>query len=308
MKKYYRIMLGKGGMHTPDCLAGNFVGLDYKIHEDLTNELPDDWRTFNQRFIPVFLETHPEKTKIAAGLACGMLWTLAKGIQIGDIILCPDGTGHYNVGEVNGNYLYQSGEVLPHRRPVKWFGQTIDRKDMSQDLRHSSGSAGGVCDLTGYQAEIDHLISGIIEPHIIATDETIEDPSAFAMEKHLEDFLVHNWSHTELAKKYNIYKEEGEHTGQQYLTDTGPIDILAVSKDKKTLLVVELKKGRASDAVVGQLLRYMGYVKEVLAEETQTVRGVIIAMEDEPKIRRALSVVPNIDFYRYQISFKLIKV
>jgi restriction system protein len=34
---------------------------------------------------------------------------------------------------------------------------------------------------------------------------------------------------------------------------------------------------------------------------------VIIAMEDEQGIRRALSVVPNIDFYRYEVTFKLNK-
>ena len=31
------------------------------------------------------------------------------------------------------------------------------------------------------------------------------------------------------------------------------MDILAISKDKSELLVVELKKGRASDVVVGQI-------------------------------------------------------
>ena len=77
------------------------------------------------------------------------------------------------------------------------------------------------------------------------------------MEKHLEDFLVQNWEQTELGKAFDIFQEEGERKGQQYPTDTGPIDILAISKDKKQLLVVELKKGRASDVVVGQTLRYM---------------------------------------------------
>lgn len=83
------------------------------------------------------------------------------------------------------------------------------------------------------------------------------------------------------------------------------MDILAISKDKSQLLVVELKKGRASDAVVGQVLRYMGYVMAELAEPQQTVRGVIIALEDDTRLRRALAAVPNVDFYRYQISFKL---
>jgi RecB family endonuclease NucS len=45
--------------------------------------------------------------------------------------------------------------------------------------------------------------------------------------------------------------------------------------------VVELKRGRASDVVVGQALRYMGFVKEQLAEDDQTVEGAIIALDDD---------------------------
>ena len=95
--------------------------------------------------------------------------------------------------------------------------------------------------------------------------------------------------------------------GQQYATDAGPIDVLAISKDKKRLLVVELKRGRASDVVVGQVLRYMGFVKEQIAEDDQTVEGAIIALEDDQKMRWALLSVPSISFYRYEISFKLVK-
>ena len=134
------------------------------------------------------------------------------------------------------------------------------------------------------------------------------DPTAFALEKHLEDFLVDNWGQTELGKDYAIYSVDGEVVGQQYLTDTGPLDILAVRHDGSELLVVELKKGKASDAVVGQVQRYMGYVRDELAEEGQAVRGVIIALEDDLRIRRALSVTTGIDFYRYEITFTLHKV
>jgi restriction system protein len=79
-----------------------------------------------------------------------------------------------------------------------------------------------------------------------------------------------------------------------------------VSKDKKRLLVIELKKGRASDKVVGQILRYMGYVKQDLADEGQTVKGAIIALEDDIRIRRALAMVPDVSFYRYEVSFRLV--
>ena len=85
------------------------------------------------------------------------------------------------------------------------------------------------------------------------------------------------------------------------------MDVLAIKKDKSELLVVELKRGRASDVVVGQVLRYMGFVKEELAEPSQAVRGVIIALEDDIRIRRALAMTPMIDFFRYQMTFKLVK-
>ena len=124
----------------------------------------------------------------------------------------------------------------------------------------------------------------------------------------LKNLVYLPWKNTTLGKQYDIFEDEGEKVGQQYPTDTGQIDILAVSKNKRALLVVELKKGRASDVVVGQILRYMGYVKEVLAENGQEVRGVIIAMEDDQRIKRALSMVANIDFYRYEVTFKLHKV
>jgi len=309
MKTYYRVMLGQQSVYAAECFAGNFIGADYDITEDLTNKLPDEWRQFNATFIPIYLASHPDKTRIAAGLACGFLWTISKGIQPGDVVLCPDGTGRYRVGEITGPYYHAPEKILPHRRPVHWLDVLIDRADMSEGLRNSTGSTGTVCNISraGYQDEVEKLIGGITAPKLISTDETVEDPSAFAMEKHLEDFLVQNWTQTELGKEYDIYQEDGEKVGQQYQTDTGPVDILAISKDRKKLLVVELKKGRASDVVVGQILRYMGYVQEELAEAGQTVHGVIIALDDDPKIRRALTMTPTVQFYRYQISFKLVK-
>lgn len=186
--------------------------------------------------------------------------------------------------------------------------QTIDRADMSDALKNSTGSIGTVSNITQYAAELESLFSAAAAPTLVSTDATVEDPIAFALEKHLEHFLVQNWAMTELGRDYDIFEEDGEKVGQQYPSDTGPMDILAIKKDKSELLVVELKKGRASDAVVGQVLRYMGFVAQDLAEPNQTVRGVIIAQEDDPRIRRALAVTPNVSFYRYQVSFKLLRV
>lgn len=307
MKSYYRVILGAKSIFAKECYDGSFIGAHYGINEDLSNELPENWRDFNAKFRNIWLQLHPDKTKVAAGLACGMLWTVCKGIKKGDVVICPDGQGSYYVGEVISDYSYQPNTNLPHRRSVKWFPVFIERSAMSQELKNSTGSTGTTANISQYADEIENLIGNVKPPTIVSNDPTIENPTAFALEKHLEDFLVQNWKQTALGTLYDIYEEDGELVGQQYPSDTGPIDILAISKDKKTLLVVELKKGRASDNVVGQIQRYMGYVKEELAEPNQEVKGIIIALEDDIRIKRALSVTNNIEFYRYQVSFKLFK-
>ena len=300
-------MAGAKSVFAQEFLDGGFIAANWNIDQDLTNDLPDDWRDFNHQFIPLYLKALPEKSKISAGLACGMLHTICKGIKQGDIVLTPNGNGQYLVGEIISDYYYVPSGELSHRRKVHWFENTLPREAMSQALKNSAGSVGTVSNITKYADELQSLIRGKETVESIDADENVEDPTAFALEKHLEHFLVENWSKTELGSIYDIYSEDGQVVGQQFPSDTGPIDILAISKDKKALLVVELKRGRASDRVVGQIQRYMGYVKDELAEEGQQVKGLIIALEDDLRLRRALSVAQNIEFYRYQLSFKLNK-
>ena len=118
MKRYIRLMLGAKSAHIDECLKGNFIGADFDIQQDLSKHLYENWREFNKKFIPVWLETHPDKSKVSAGLACGALWTVAKGLKRGDIIISPDGMGKYHIAEVLDEYSYHPGQTLPHRRTV----------------------------------------------------------------------------------------------------------------------------------------------------------------------------------------------
>ena len=90
-------------------------------------------------------------------MACGAIWTLAKGIQQGEIVLCPNGSGSYLIGEVTGAYSYHPALTLPHRRPVMWYPQTIERAAMSEGLRNSTGSIGTVSAITKFAEEIEAL-------------------------------------------------------------------------------------------------------------------------------------------------------
>lgn len=182
-RNYYRIMLGRKSIHAKECHEGQFIGGDWGIHTDLTGRLPEDQRKFNAEFIPVYLHNRPDKTKVSAGLACGMLYTICKNIQTGDIVLCPNGENAYWVGEVISDYYYVTDQLLPHRRKVQWYPQTIQRSAMSQGLQNSSGSIGTVSAISKYAEEIDNLIGGKALPQIIAINSEIEDPATFAMEK-----------------------------------------------------------------------------------------------------------------------------
>ena len=133
----------------------------------------------------------------------------------------------------------------------------------------------------------------------------------FQMEKHLEEFIIANWNSLNIGKDYDLNEEYIEKnkkkTRKKFQTDTGEIDIFALSKDKKTFLVIELKKGRLSDKVVGQIQRYMGYIKQEIANDDQNVKGLIIGLEDSIALKRAISINPDIEYMIYKISFELQK-
>ena len=95
----------------------------------------------------------------------------------------------------------------------------------------------------------------------------------FYMEKQLEDFIIYNWDKTELGKKYDLIIEDGELISQQFRTDIGPIDILARDKTTKNYVVIELKKNQTSDDTIGQLTRYMGWIRE--KKNDSEVKGIV---------------------------------
>ncbi len=297
MKNYFKIMIESKNRirYAEECLAEKFVGVDYGVHTDLTSNLSDELIAFKNKVIPLYFIDHGVKSKVP-DQKVETLWRFCKEIQKGDVVVCPNGRGVLYFGEVISDYFYKPEGILPHRRAVNWYPATFKRVKISPEMKESLKSKSIM--ITQHAEEIEKYIRER-EYEVL--------PMAPSSEKHLEDFLVENWRHTELGADYDVLEEDGEIVGQQYPTNTGPIDILAISKDKKELLVVELKKGKASDSVVGQVQRYMGYVRKQIAEKDQMVKGIIIASEDDKRIRSALLVTQNIEFWRYHITIKLTK-
>jgi restriction system protein len=82
-------------------------------------------------------------------------------------------------------------------------------------------------------------------------------------------------------------------------------DFLCVDENTGDFVVVELKRGKNSDTVVGQLARYMMWVTENLAKPGQKVRGIISAKEADEGLRLAVRIDAAISIKTYRVSFML---
>ena len=141
----------------------------------------------------------------------------------------------------------------------------------------------------------------------IARQADLESSAQFALEQHLEEFMDVNWANIDFGVPLVLYEAEGQR-GRQF--PAGPpgsnwsIDFLAVDKNTREFVVIELKRGKSSDSVAGQILRYMAWARETLAAAGQGVRGIVIAKEVDDALRYALRGQP-VDIKTYEVDFRL---
>lgn len=198
-------MLGRGSCFAEECVKGGYIGANFDIPQDLSKDLPEDWREFNKKFIPVYMANMPGKSKTAAGLACGFLWTICKGLAVGSVVLSPDGKGNYYIGEITGDYYFMPGTNLPHRRNVKWMDRLIKRSDMSDSLRNSIGSIGTCSDATRFADEIEELIKNSVTT--AATSSTTASTKTHYLERDLHKVFC-NYLRDEGIIGKTIYQEQ----------------------------------------------------------------------------------------------------
>jgi hypothetical protein len=101
-----------------------------------------------------------------------------------------------------------------------------------------------------------------------------------------------------------LYEEDPESSGSQYQTSVGRIDFLTKDRGTGDFVVIELKRGKATDSALSQVLRYMGWVKENLAKE-KNVRGLILAEGIDDKLKFAIKFVPNVKVLTYKILLQI---
>lgn len=126
----------------------------------------------------------------------------------------------------------------------------------------------------------------------------------FAYERDLRDYLARNLQLLEPG--LSLYRDEGI-TGVEFPVGGRYIDILAVDKSGN-YVVVELKVSKGYDRVVGQILRYMTWIKKNHAEAGKRVRGFIVAKDISEDLRLACDELNTVSLYEYVLSVAVKRV
>ena len=135
-------------------------------------------------------------------------------------------------------------------------------------------------------------------------DVAAEGTGQFAYETDLRNYLAKNLSLLEPGLR--LYEDEGI-TGIEFPVGGRFIDILALDSTG-ALVVIELKVSRGYDRVIGQLMRYIAWIRENQADTGQQVRGIIVAREISEDLFLACSLLPDVRLYEYQLSLSLKQV
>ncbi|MEN6575991.1 MAG: endonuclease NucS domain-containing protein [Phycisphaerales bacterium] len=242
----------------------------------------------------------PSQTK---GLYTNMLWAFYHDMLPGDYVIARRGRKMLaGVGRIVTGAAY-----MPGRNPLVEHPGFIEVAWQDQPKDKSFPTI--VFPMHTLAESSEEQFRGVVEgsgPSVtpLETHSDLEDPSEFVLEKYLEDFIVSNFA-TIFKEKLRVFEDADGNDGQQYGTDIGTIDILAVEPRSGSFVVIELKKGRPSDQVVGQVLRYMGWVKRNLCSSDQNVRGLVICHDHDPRLNYALEMTNNIDVRYYTVSFQL---
>ena len=115
-------------------------------------------------------------------------------------------------------------------------------------------------------------------------------PQISIAERNLEDFVVQQLDVVEAGLRL---------IERQKSTPAGRLDLLCQDA-RGNYVVVELKKTRGTDQVVGQLLRYMGWAKGEYPKAK--VRGIIIVGKKDDALQYAINAAHDIEAKEFTLS------
>ena len=143
----------------------------------------------------------------------------------------------------------------------------------------------------------------ILNPEIEYIDANDEEYPNFHYESDLQETILFQLN--SLFPDYKIFGKDNDE-GVKYRIGGKEIDILLESNDGKSLLILELKAGKAREKVYGQIAMYYGLLKTQFPEKD--IKGIVIAQEISEELLNASILSDKISFMSYLLEVKLTEV
>jgi len=183
-----------------------------------------------------------------------------------------------------------SSAMLDERVFVTLAASPEARAQLADLLASKLRAAGARPD--GVAAILPAMVLAESEP-VAAVEQAEQAKDEVLLEAAIEQYLVDHWAETPFA-------ERGVHLhDRQYNIPTGIVDLLGWQREQHAWWVVELKKGKAEDRVIGQLLRYTGWMRAERLRPKEDVRGVILAREASDRLKYAVTEIPHAEIWTF---------
>jgi len=286
--RFWKISPGEKAFQWEDWKARGYIAIGWDEFGDLRN--------FHgkEEIIEAFRKTYPYSKP-------DQLLDFFYEMKKGDKVLIYGRKSILAIGEIIGDYYYKEEEseeyryLYYHRRDVKWLrilDPPLEIESLSDELEKKLMRARTIIELSADEwREVEEAISE--RPPEERMEEREELSLPVAMEKTLQEYLAQNPSI--IGPGLKLIKRE-------FPTDVGNIDLL-FKDEQGNFVVVETKKGRESDRVIGQILRYIGWMKK---NTDSKVRGIIVTHSSDPRLEYAIEAVkPLVELKFYKIKFEI---
>src|SRR3989344_945300 len=194
-------------------------------------------------------------------------------------------------------YMYLLDNVTELSVPASEFNKVVNYASNYFPQGFTQISGNKLTPLLDRFGSIDEFLNYLAEGKWVELKKDIPEP---LRKEIIQEKVSRQISHTEMLEE-NLEDFIAEHINQiegglkliarQKVTDVGRIDLLCSNHD---LVIIELKRGKASSSVVEQIQRYMGWVMKHMAEEGKKVRGIIIVGKKDTYLEYAAAANPLI--------------
>lgn len=201
-------------------------------------------------------------------------------------------------------------EVLRHaagaRLPEDVFAALRDSpanalRAMECVLRHHADvfTAWGLADVSCAQRTLALWLAGADQP---SAELTSASQKRSLGEREVEQAIQENWAATPFGARGL------ELVARQRVTPVNTIDLLARNPATDTWWVLELKRQNSSDAVVGQISRYRGWIASHHGVAVEQACGIILTDKVSERLRHAVRVQRGVELWCYDDNLAMERV